>query len=98
MLKIDRSFVRDIGVDSSTDALVKAIVVMAHSLNIVAIAEGVELAQQEQFLRGVECDEIQGYLLARPMPAHEFEAWLGKHIAAAAKPTNLTRGAIAVTA
>ena len=98
VLKIDRSFVRDIGVDSSTDALVKAIVVMAHSLNIVAIAEGVELAQQEQFLRGVGCDEIQGYLLARPMPAYEFEAWLGKHIAAAATTTTLTRGAVAAAA
>ena len=98
VLKIDRSFVRDVNVDASTDALVRAIVVMAHSLKIVAIAEGVEFAQQEQFLRSVGCDEIQGYLLARPMPAHKFEAWLGKRIAAAASTAVAVDGAIATTA
>ncbi len=67
-IKIDQSFVRDIGRDSDDDMIVAAMVNLAHSLGKRVIAEGVETERQLQFLRGLGCDEVQGYVLARPMP------------------------------
>lgn len=68
-LKIDQSFVRDIAHDPHDRAIVKAIVVLAHSLNMNAVAEGVESETQMAYLRSLKCDEAQGYLLGRPMSA-----------------------------
>lgn len=65
-LKIDQSFVRDITTDKNDGAMVAAIIVMAHQLNIVVVAEGVEIAGQLAFLRDHGCDEYQGYYFSRP--------------------------------
>jgi diguanylate cyclase (GGDEF)-like protein len=76
ILKIDRSFVSDIGVTQSGSALVNAILFMAHALGLSCVAEGVETEAQLGFLTANHCHEAQGYLLARPMAVNDFEHWL----------------------
>ena len=71
-LKIDQSFVRELGLDASDGAIVKAIINMAHGLGFRTIAEGVETQSQLDYLRAQGCDEIQGYFFGRPVPAEEF--------------------------
>ncbi|WP_230369293.1 putative bifunctional diguanylate cyclase/phosphodiesterase [Paludibacterium denitrificans] len=71
-LKIDRSFVQDIPNDSDDTAISKAIINMAKNLNMKVVAEGVETLEQWQFLREQGCDQVQGYLLAKPLPAEDF--------------------------
>ncbi len=68
-LKIDRSFVRDIARDSRDMMLVSSIIGIAHSLGLKVVAEGIEDQEQMAILEAQECDEIQGYLIAKPMPA-----------------------------
>ncbi|MFT4886080.1 MAG: diguanylate cyclase (GGDEF)-like protein/PAS domain S-box-containing protein [Pseudohongiellaceae bacterium] len=68
-LKIDRSFVNDIGVDQNGEAIVKAILALAHSLNLEVVAEGVEEQFQVDFLRGHDCEVLQGYFFSQPMAA-----------------------------
>lgn len=75
-LKIDRSFVADTPGDSDDVAIISAIVALARSLNLQVVAEGVETEAQATLLRGLGCDEMQGYLLGRPQPAEQFAAWL----------------------
>ena len=77
-LKIDQSFVRDIVTDSSDRAIVRTIITMANSLDINVIAEGVETAEQQQFLLDNGCTHYQGYLFSKPVPIGEFEALLRK--------------------
>jgi len=71
-LKIDRSFVQDIPNDADDSAIAKAIINIAQTLNMQVVAEGVETLEQWQFLLDQGCDLVQGFLLAKPMPAHEF--------------------------
>ena len=75
-LKIDQSFVRDLLTDPDDAAIVRAIIQMAHSLKLKTIAEGVENEELCNLLNLFHCDEIQGYWLARPMPADELEAFV----------------------
>ncbi|MFO7984211.1 MAG: EAL domain-containing protein, partial [Desulfuromonadales bacterium] len=75
-LKIDRSFIVD-AVDSPTGAAVTtSVIALAHSLNLTAIAEGVETAEQLEFLKNCLCDSFQGYFFSKPVPADEFETLL----------------------
>jgi len=78
-LKIDRSFVRDLGTDPDDEAIVTAIVAMAHGLKLKVVAEGVETESQLAFLRGRGCDEYQGFLMSRAVEARAFEALLQQH-------------------
>ena len=75
-LKIDRSFVRDIGRGVCDRAIVEAIIRMAASLGMRTVAEGVETQEQLNFLRERGCNAMQGYLLARPLPAADFARFL----------------------
>ncbi|WP_317931027.1 EAL domain-containing protein [Halioxenophilus sp. WMMB6] len=75
-LKIDQSFVRDLGSDQDDRAIAEAVITMGHSLGIKVIAEGVETSEHLQILRQMNCDEVQGYYLGRPMAADEVTAIL----------------------
>jgi EAL domain-containing protein (putative c-di-GMP-specific phosphodiesterase class I) len=71
-LKVDRSFVAGLGTDDDDSAIVTAVIDLAHSLGMVAVAEGVENAEQLERLRELGCDTAQGYHLGRPQPASSF--------------------------
>ena len=71
-LKIDRSFVSDIADGRSGEILPKVIIDLGHALGLEVLAEGVESRAQLDTLRALGCDEVQGYLLSRPLPADEF--------------------------
>ncbi len=73
-LKIDQSFVRDITVDDSDAAVTSAIIVMAHTLQLSVVAEGVETREQHQFLAQRHCNTAQGYYFGRPMKVADFMA------------------------
>jgi diguanylate cyclase (GGDEF)-like protein/PAS domain S-box-containing protein len=75
-LKIDKSFVQDIAVDESDREISNTVIQLAHGLRLSVIAEGVETQQQMAILLGQGCDGAQGFLFGRPMPPHEFAAFL----------------------
>ncbi len=75
-LKIDQSFIRDVPHDTEDKTIVKTIINMAHDLNMLTIAEGVETEEQLEFLHKNGCDELQGYYISRPIPAEEFKAFV----------------------
>lgn len=72
-IKIDQAFVRNIGVDPDDEAIVQATIGMAHNLNRSVVAEGVEIEAHLDFLRGLGCEVLQGYLFCRPLPAASLE-------------------------
>jgi diguanylate cyclase (GGDEF)-like protein/PAS domain S-box-containing protein len=77
-LKIDKSFVMDVITDANDAAIVDAIVAMAKALKMKVVAEGVEHVQHLEFLRALGCDQMQGYLFSRPLPADEMGALLSE--------------------
>jgi diguanylate cyclase (GGDEF)-like protein len=79
ILKVDRSFIRDIPADSGDMKITRAIIAMAHSLRLKVVAEGVETAAQLQFLRSQCCDAVQGYFLYRPLREDELAAVLKRN-------------------
>lgn len=82
MLKIDKSFVHDVTTNPDDAALVMAIVTLAHNLRLRVIAEGVETEEQLSFLHLLRCDEWQGYLYSKPLPATAFRELLLKDMQA----------------
>ena len=78
-LKIDRSFIKDLDVNSDARAVVDAVVRLAHALGLNVVAEGVESAKQGEILLELGCDELQGFFFAKPMPADALQVWVGRH-------------------
>ena len=81
LIKIDRSFIERIGLDSKEDKLVKAVINFANNLGIKCTAEGVEEAEQQRFLTIANCDYGQGYFIAKPAPAHKLTEFINEHLA-----------------
>jgi len=77
-LKIDRSFVISMLEDPGAMTLVSTIISLAHSLKLVVVAEGVESEEQAKFLRLLRCDQMQGYLISKPLSFVDMTAWLGR--------------------
>ncbi len=79
LIKIDKSFVQDLGHSGDAEHIIRAIISLAHSLQISVVAEGVETDAQLSFLRQQQCDDIQGYYFARPMPWQDLVTFLQNH-------------------
>lgn len=74
-LKIDRSFVQDVDREEDAKSIVRAVIKLAHALSLEVVAEGVETEAQQDILVRMGCDQLQGYLFAKPMPAEKLYAW-----------------------
>ena len=98
-IKIDRSFVSDITANPGDAAIARAVVGMAHSLNMTVIAEGVETEAQLGYLRGLGCEEIQGFFFSRPLPENDFAELLksGRCIKPAPQASSAQRVLLLVT-
>jgi diguanylate cyclase (GGDEF)-like protein/PAS domain S-box-containing protein len=88
LIKIDQSFVVNLGEDVQSKALCSAVVSIGRALNIKVVAEGVETPEQLRILRQLGCDEVQGYLISKPVPAHQIPQLI--HRASFFEPTALT--------
>jgi EAL domain-containing protein (putative c-di-GMP-specific phosphodiesterase class I) len=78
-IKIDRAFVRELGVSAEDAAIVSAIVALGQTLDLRIVAEGVETAEQRAFLARAGCESMQGFLFGRPMPANQLVALAAQH-------------------
>ncbi|MCX5579756.1 EAL domain-containing protein [Kaistia terrae] len=85
-LKIDRSFVQDLGSDPSALAIVRTIIDLGHILHLQVLAEGVEAEHQLSLLRLEGCDEVQGYYFSRPIPADAFAVWMMQYVSVNSGP------------
>jgi diguanylate cyclase (GGDEF)-like protein/PAS domain S-box-containing protein len=85
-LKIDRSFIRDLTSDPNDAQLVGTIILMAHNLGITVVAEGVESQEQLEWLKQCGCEQIQGYLFSKPLPAETFLTFVDQYSAPRAAP------------
>lgn len=92
VLKIDKSFVQNIGANEEDEAIVRSTIDLAHSLGIVVVAEGVESEEILTRLSALGCDLAQGFFLSRPVPAAELTLWLGdRQVRRVAKPVRTSR-------
>jgi EAL domain-containing protein (putative c-di-GMP-specific phosphodiesterase class I) len=82
ILKIDKSFTRDIDIDSDNSVIVTAIVALARSLKLSVLAEGVESKRQLDFLRDEKCDRVQGYFFSRPLNSEVLLPLMAQKMAA----------------
>jgi diguanylate cyclase (GGDEF)-like protein len=96
-IKIDRSFVRDLPRDTEDQAIAQAIISMGKALGMIVVAEGVETAEQQAFLRAHACDEAQGYLFSRPLPPRELARLLRSSHTLASPPLQPDTGSAAGT-
>lgn len=82
-IKIDRSFVQDLGIKPEAAAIVRAVAGLCHSLGVASTAEGVESEQQIQVLQSEGCSELQGYWISRPCASSELQAWMATYASTA---------------
>lgn len=75
-VKIDQSLIRDITTDQDDEAIIKAVILLSHTLKLTVCAEGVEDAEQQAFLQEANCDQLQGYLFSKPVPVDDFDRLL----------------------
>ena len=78
-LKIDKSFLDNVAIDSKDEIIAKAIIELAHKMKLAVVAEGVEYIEQLNFLKKQKCDKVQGFLFSKPVPSEKFEQFLGKN-------------------
>ncbi len=88
-LKIDRSFVKDIGVDEDDAAIVRAIIALGHNLGLGIVAEGVSSQVQLEFLRAERCDSVQGFLMSQAVPAGDFAQLVRRSMVATVEPSSV---------
>ncbi|NCT81774.1 MAG: EAL domain-containing protein [Comamonadaceae bacterium] len=79
-VKIDRTFVRDLGITPQSSAVVTAIIALARALGLRVIAEGVETLRQMEVLHRLGCSQMQGFLFSKPLPADELERWIAQTV------------------
>ncbi len=84
-LKIDRSFITDMTESSEDIAIIRAVIALAHSLDLLVVAEGVETEQQMSILKSENCDEVQGYYFSKPLPINELIKWITARSPSAAR-------------
>ena len=72
IVKLDMGFIRKIGESKKAEAIIKSTIGLAHAIDAIVVAEGVEKKEQYEFLKSVSCDMIQGYYFYKPMPEEEF--------------------------
>jgi EAL domain-containing protein (putative c-di-GMP-specific phosphodiesterase class I) len=82
ILKVDRSFVEELGLNAESEQIVLAVINLAHALGLRVVAEGVETPEQLEVLASFDCDLAQGYLFSKPLPATEIVASFGLPISA----------------
>jgi len=78
-IKIDRCFVSGLPANGHDAAIVRGVIALGHDLGRTIVAEGVETREQLDWLRGADCDIVQGYFIANPMPADRFADWCESH-------------------
>ena len=77
-LKIDRSFVQYLLENENDKIIVRSTIKLAHSMGLTVVAEGIEDEETLLWLKSQNCELAQGYFISKPLPAHEFEAWLSQ--------------------
>ena len=74
-IKVDKEFISNIEHSKEVQSVFEALLKIAHTQNLEVVAEGVETIEQKHILKKMKCDQIQGYLLSKPLPLNEFHTW-----------------------